>query len=310
MTTYDIFDGHCDTMYELFSKNQGENLIKNKLHFNSYNTKEYNRYIQVLALWANPRYEGKEARIFMENLVRRAISHLEEFDTDIIKTKNDLMGTGKFGAILGIEGADAIWSIDDLIYYYDKGIRVITLTWNGTNRMGNGALSGKSEGLSDFGKEALLKMNELGIGIDLSHLNEAGYYDAISVSEKPVIVSHSNARAICGHKRNLSDEQFETLVKNNGVCGINFCCDFLSDDGEADISKIIAHIEHFCSLGGELNVGLGSDFDGIPKLPSGINSNKDMNLILNELLKLNYSEKQVKNVAFNNFLRVFSEILG
>lgn len=310
MTTYDIFDGHCDTIYELFSKNQEENLIKNKLHFNVYDTKDYNRYIQVLAMWADPHYKGREAKIFMENLVRRAVSHLKKCDLDIIKTKNDLESTGNFGVILGIEGADAIWSIDDLIYYYDKGIRIITLTWNGSNLIGNGALSEKNEGLTDFGKEVLLKMNELGIAVDLSHLNEEGFFDSISLSQKPVIVSHSNARYLCSHKRNLSDEQFRALIENKGVCGINFCCDFLSDDGEADISKIIAHIEHFCSLGGELNIGLGSDFDGIPVLPSGITSNKDLKLILNELLKLNYSEEQVKNVAFNNFFRVFSEILG
>lgn len=307
--TYNIFDAHCDTMYELITNKPEENIIKNSLQFNLYNIKNYNKCVQVLALWANPHYKDMEARISMERLVKKTVSHLTEYNADIIKTKSDLLNNKRFGAIIGIEGADAIWTIEDLIYYCNKGVRCITLTWNGSNKIGNGVGSEEKGGLTGFGKEIVLKMNELGMAIDLSHLNEAGFYDAMELTNKPVILSHSNSYKVCNHRRNLTDEQFNAVVKNGGVCGINFGTDFLSDDGEADIKTVISHIEHFCSLGGEKHIGFGSDFDGVSKLPVNINSNFDIYLILDELLKLNYSEEQVSNIAYNNFERCFSEIL-
>ena len=306
--TYNVFDAHCDTMYELITNYPEENIINNNLQFNLYNIKNFGKCVQVLALWANPRYKDMEAKISMERLVKKTVAHLNEYNADIIKTKSDLLNKEKFGAILGIEGADSIWSIEDLMYYYEKGIRCITLTWNGSNKIGNGVGSEDKSGLTDFGKTVIEKMNELGMAVDLSHLNEAGFYDALKISKKPVILSHSNAQRICPHRRNLTDEQFKEVIKNGGVCGINFGVDFLSESEEADIKTMISHIEHFCSLGGEKHIGLGSDFDGVEKLPVNINSNADISLILDELIKLNYSEEQVKNIAYNNFERCFSEI--
>lgn len=308
---YDIFDGHCDTLYELIGNCNEENIIKNKLHFNLYNTNNYNKYIQLTALWANPAHSGRESKIFMDSLVKKAVKHLDDYNVNIIKSKEDLEKTGKYSVILGIEGADAIENDEEIEYYFNKGVRCVTLTWNGVNLIGSGALSDSENGLTDFGKSAIAKFNELGMAVDLSHLNEKGYYDALEVSGKPVIVSHSNAYSVCPHKRNLTDSQFEALIKNGGVCGINFARDFLRGDGEtATIDDIVSHIEHFCSLGGELNVGLGSDFDGIPNLPEKISSNKDMYLIPEALSKLNYTEEQIKNITFNNFYRAFYEILG
>ncbi len=308
---YDIFDGHCDTLYELIGNRNEENIIKNKLHFNLYNTNGYNKYIQVTALWANPAHKGCDGKIFMDSLVKKAVKHLEDYNVSIVKSKKDLEKTDRYSVILGIEGADAIEKEEEIEYYFNKGVRCVTLTWNGVNAIGSGALSDSDEGLSHFGKKAVQRLNELGMAVDLSHLNEKGFYDAIEISKKPVIVSHSNAYSVCPHKRNLTDAQFEALIKNNGVCGINFCRDFLKNNREiATIDDIISHIEHFCSLGGEQNIGLGSDFDGIDILPEKISSNKDMYLIPETLLKLNYTEEQVKNITFNNFYRTFYEILG
>lgn len=302
---YNIFDGHCDTMYELLIENKDGNIVKNNLHFSFNNTKDYKKYIQVLALYSDPKRNNNG---YMKEFLKETLFHLKENNIKIIKDFKDLK-ENNYGVVLGIEGADEINSIEDLYYFYNKGIRVLTLTWNGKNKIGYGALSGCNNGLTSFGKEVVSEINNLKMAVDVSHLNERGFYDCIELSGKPIIASHSCSYTLCSHKRNLKDEQFKALIKNKGVCGINFCIDFLNENGRADIEDVVRHIEYFCSLGGEKNIGLGSDFDGIPALPFGLSSNKDIYLILNELLKLNYNEENVKNIAFYNFYNLFFEIL-
>ena len=144
---------------------------------------------------------------------------------------------------------------------------------------------------------------------DVSHLNIQGVYDVCNLSEKPFIASHSNSYEICKHKRNLTDDQFKMICEKGGVCGINICGDFLAEDGNGTISDIIKHIDHFMELGGENNIGIGSDFDGIPYLPWEIESNADLYKIFNELLIKGYTKEQIEKISYGNFERVFRESL-
>lgn len=304
--TYNIFDAHCDTVSKIFN-GSNETLIRNSMQFSVENTKKYGKYIQVLAMWIDP---DKDAGKYTYSLLDDTLKHLRECDINPVLSASDLQDTRKFGVILAIEGADAINTLQDINYFYNKGVRLITLTWNGKNSIGCGALSDCTKGLTDFGREAVLRFNELGIVTDVSHLNENGFYDVMEVTKKPVVASHSCSASLCSHKRNLTDKQFQALMKNRGVCGINFYPEFLSNDGKAGIADIVKHIEYFCSLGGEKHIGFGSDFDGINCLPEGISSNKDIYMICDELLRLNYTEEIVKDIAFNNFYNLFCEILG
>ena len=157
------------------------------------------------------------------------------------------------------------------------------------------------------GKKVVKECENMGIMIDLSHIGEKGFYDVAEIARKPFICSHSNSRAVYEHKRGLTDAQFKILVERGGVSGINFAPFFLGE--KADVTDIVRHIEHFCSLGGEKNIGIGSDFDGIEYMPDGCNGAEFMNTIAEELLKNNYSEETVRNIIYNNFVRVFKKVL-
>ncbi len=143
--------------------------------------------------------------------------------------------------------------------------------------------------------------------IDVSHLSDEGFCDVAEITSKPFIASHSNSRTVCPHFRNLTDDQFKVLIKRGGVAGINLCPDFLGTDPSVD--SIVRHIEHFAALGGENNIGIGADFDGIGSLPRGIRGTEDLYKIFDRLLSLNYSQEQADKIAFSNMYRVFSEVL-
>ena len=166
------------------------------------------------------------------------------------------------------------------------------------------------EGLSQFGEKVVRQMNRLGMAIDVSHLSEKGFWDAAEISEKPFIASHSNAKSICSHKRNLSDEQIKEIINKKGFIGVNFYPPFLTDCDRCGIKDIIKHIEHILSLGGENNIGFGSDFDGVDYLPDGIEGAQDYYKIIDELLKLGYSEKLVRKISCENFINVLTSIFN
>lgn len=184
------------------------------------------------------------------------------------------------------------------------------LTWNNRNEIADGVdCTLTNGGLTPFGVEVIREMNDLGMIIDLSHISERGFWDSINLSKSPIIVSHSNAKKICNHKRNLSDEQIEAVGRNRGVIGINFNPEFLNNQGTATIKDIIKHIEYISSLAGASTVGFGSDFDGIANTPVDIKGVEDITKIIDELLRLNYAEEDVKKIAGKNFLRIVEEVL-
>ncbi len=226
---------------------------------------------------------------------------------NVIKTAKDVE---KGGALLSVEGGNALCGrLSALRMLYKLGVRSLTLTWNGRNELGVGASEGEdAAGLTDVGKNVVSLMNKLGMIVDVSHLSEKGFWDVAKTSDKAFIASHSNAKKLCGHWRNLTDEQIKEIIKRNGFIGINFCSDFLREGG-SKISDIMRHIEHILSFGGENVVGFGGDFDGVDDLPEGIFGVQDMEKIINELLKQNYHETVINNILYGNLDRTLKLIL-
>ena len=231
----------------------------------------------------------------------------ETKNVHVIKSAADLENAAGVSVILGIEGGEgAEGSLHRLEELFGEGVRLMTLTWNHKNEISGTAFE-KSGGLTPFGKKAVLKMQELHMMVDVSHLSDEGFYDVAEITSKPFIASHSNSRTVCPHFRNLTDDQFKVLINRGGVAGINLCPDFLGADPSVD--SVVRHIEHFASLGGENNIGIGADFDGIDSLPRGISGTEDLYKVFDRLLSLNYSQEQVDKIAFSNMYRVFSEVL-
>lgn len=304
-----IFDAHADTISEILDKN--EDILKNNCHIDLTRIKKLKRpYIQVFAAFTK-RIENPSLRVlkiidkYYEFVKRNDLIHCENFSDIESSIKSD-----KILSLLSIEGGDALLgSLEMLRIYYRLGVRIITLTWNYSNEIASGIMDKSDTGLTCFGRTVVEEMNKLGMIIDVSHLSEKSFWDVAESSSMPFIASHSNARSICAHPRNLTDEQIKKIISKNGVIGLNFYADFLSNDEKCSISDIIRHLEHILSLGGENSIGFGSDFDGMKKLPDGVFGVESYNDIISKLLKLGYSEELIRKICCDNFLRVVKEVL-
>ncbi len=268
--------------------------------------------VQIFAVYQEPGY-GRGA-------LRRALELIDLFHREIGENANEIaiarnlreikytLSKGKIAAILSIEGGEALeGSIGVLRIFYKLGVRCLTITWNERNELGNGVFGGKG-GLTPFGVEVIEEMNRLGMIVDVSHLNEEGFWEVLSLSKRPVIASHSNCRALYEHPRNLSDEQIRALAKKGGVMGITFVPEFLRGT-ESSIEDVLDHIEYAVNVGGEDCVGIGSDFDGTDHLPSGLRDCRDIHRLVVGLLERGYSDIVVKKIVGENFLRVIEKVL-
>ena len=163
-----------------------------------------------------------------------------------------------------------------------------------------------TDGLTEFGIEVVKEMNRLGMVIDCSHLGDKGFYDVINYSTKPIVCSHSCARSVCNHVRNMTDDMLLKLKANGGVVGINYCNSFIKEDKTlATVGDVVKHINYIKDLIGIDYIGLGSDFDGIGNSDIELKDASMMNLLINELEKEGYSKEDIDKICYKNVLRVF-----
>lgn len=204
---------------------------------------------------------------------------------------------------------------------YARGVRLITLTWNYENCIGSPNSRDPEimqRGLTPFGIQTVERMNDLGMIVDVSHLSDGGFRDCVRRSKKSVIASHSNARALCPHPRNLSDEMLHALGEKGGVAGVNFYGAFLrpagkpTEDDGAQAEAIVRHIRHMMDRAGEDAVALGTDFDGFDResLPSGIRGVQDMDVLWAAMKRVGLTERQIEKTAYGNVMRILKECIS
>lgn len=223
--------------------------------------------------------------------------------TDIARLKKE----NKKAVLLGVENAYGVGNdIRHLSILKEMGVRYITLSHNGHNDVCDSASEApEHNGLSELGKEMVREMNRLGIMVDISHTSEKTSYDAIALSEYPVIASHSSAKALCDHRRNLSDDLMKALAAKGGVVQVCLYDAFLSDTPGATITHAIEHIDHIVRTVGIDHVGIGSDFDGGGGIP-GVNAANEMINLTVELLRKSYSEEDIRKIWGGNLMRVMN----
>ena len=225
--------------------------------------------------------------------------------SDIARLKRD----GKKAIMLGIENGYAIGKdLSQLEHFAKRGIVYMTLCHNGDNDICDSA-KGNAEhgGLSPFGEKVVQEMNRLGIMVDMSHAAESSFYDALEVSQKPIVCSHSSARALCNHPRNLTDEQMKALAQKGGVAQVTMYNGFLRTDGQATILDAVEHLNHMVNIMGIEHVGIGTDFDGDGGVPGMANASEVINFT-RRLLQERYTEEQIQMIWGGNFLRVMEQI--
>ena len=217
--------------------------------------------------------------------------------------------TGRKSIMLGIENGIALeGDLKNLKHFADRGIVYMTLCHNGDNDICDSAKGNNTHnGVSDFGKKVIRKMNKLGIMVDLSHASEKSFYDALEISKQPIVCSHSSCRALCDHPRNLTDDQMRALAKKGGVMQITLYSGFLRSDGEATMEDAIAHLEHAIELMGIDHVGIGTDFDGDGGIRGLANSSELLNLT-RQLMSRGYSDDDIHKIWGGNFLHLMTKI--
>ena len=301
ISVYTVIDAHCDTAAELLDRS--EKLRNNSCMVNVEFMKKYNSYIQFFAAYVSKKNNNPMLRAV--EILDKVKEEIEKNDINLILKHSDLEETIKeesSGAILAIEDARVLCgSLASLRFFYEYGVRAITLAWNDNNEVTDGANSNRNAGLTEFGIEVVKEMNKLGMIIDVSHITETGFYDVLATSNTPVMASHSNCYSLCNHRRNLKDEQIKALVKNKGIMCINIYPAFLEKNpDDASVDSIIRHIDYALSLGCENNLGLGSDFDGIDTTPKGISNLKDYEKLFSKMLNLGYNKEIIDKITFKN----------
>lgn len=311
-----VFDGHCDTLLDV---QEGKRRLLERSqegHADVPRLREGGVDAQVFACWVG----GAGAERPLVKFLRLADTLLTEIESnpnelvlargaaDVERAQRE----GKLACILSMEGAEPLkGDVTVLRSLHRLGLRNIGLVWGGRNEVGYGVSGDQDDedGLSDFGREVVQECNRLGIMIDVSHLNEAGFWDVIDVTQKPIVASHSNARELYDHERNLWNEQIEAIAETGGLVGIVFT--FMTEDrSAATLDHVLDQIDYAVDLVGPEHVGLGSDFDGIEHTPAGLEDASKMGNITRELLERGYSEDDIAMILGGNWLRVFREVAG
>jgi len=350
-------DTHADTPSEFLDHPFDLGVLNTRGHFDYPRMKAGGLDAEFFAAYVPAKYANKGAAAFcmkiMETIHEMADNYPSwvRFATSTAGIRS-AVAENRRAILIGIEGGHAIEdSLDLLRAFYRFGARYMTLTHTNTNNWADSSTDeAKHNGLSPFGKQVVLEMNRLGMLVDISHVSDKTFYDAIEVSKAPVIASHSSSRALAGAPRNMTDDMLRALAKNGGVAMVNFYPVFLSDE-VANASKarddklkpeiaalkakdpaegpeyqegvrklmaanplprvswtvIVDHIDHMVKVAGIDHVGIGSDFDGIPAVPEGMEDISKLPAIPAELKRRGYTDSDVKKIMGENFMRVFAE---
>lgn len=313
-----ICDCHCDTLTELYNKNAS--LYENEQHFDIKRQIALGGGLQFCAIYVPTevfRYQGGlRYTLCLLDKYNQEIKKLHENGIDVlqVRTAEDAGNVLKHKAatLLAIEEGGAIdGSLEALRCLYELGVRAMTLTWSNRNDIADGINEeATGSGLTLFGKQVVAEMNRLGMLVDVSHISTAGFWSVIETSTKPVIATHSNAKSLCAHPRNLNDEQIKALAQNGGLAGITFAGQFLEEDWRnACIESVYKHIDYILNLiGNDDHIGFGSDFDGISHPPYNIQGVQDYKPLIEYLSKY-YSDETINKITHQNVINLLQKVL-
>lgn len=313
-----ICDCHCDTLTELYNKNAS--LYENEQHFDINRQIALGGGLQFCAIYVPTevfRYQGGlRYTLCLLDKYNQEIKKLHENGIDVlqVRTAEDAGNVLKHKAatLLAIEEGGAIdGSLEALRCLYELGVRAMTLTWSNRNDIADGINEeATGSGLTLFGKQVVAEMNRLGMLVDVSHISTAGFWSVIETSTKPIIATHSNAKSLCPHPRNLNDEQIKALAQNGGLAGITFAGQFLEEDWRnACIESVYKHIDYMLNLiGNDDHIGFGSDFDGISHPPYNIQGVQDYKPLIEYLSKY-YSDETINKITHQNVINLLQKVL-
>lgn len=305
-----LFDGHCDTISRCLST--GEGLGENGGQLDLNRAACYAPYAQFFAVFSNSARPGPpmwerflaQTGLFFREMEQNA-SRVVHCTT--AAQARQAAEQGRAAAFLSVEGAELLdCDVKKLRQAHRMGVRAVNITWNHANALSGSHCDCPEQGLTERGRAFAMEMRRLGVLADVSHLSDPGFWDVLEVTGGPVVATHSNARAVFFHTRNLTDAQFTAIIGCQGTVGLNVYAPFVGR--QPDLDTLTAHLEHFLALGGEKNVSLGGDWDGAEQLPRGIRDFTGWLSFYESLLRRNYPEALLRDLFYNNMVRVVSEV--
>lgn len=317
-------DMHCDTIGELWKAEKAGkpiSLRKNSLHIDLEKMQQGDYLLQNFAMFV---FLGREKDplvnvLEMIDVYNRAMADNADIIAPVLRyadiEKN--RAAGKLSGMLTIEEGAVLKGNPYVVRsLYQLGVRMLTLTWNFENEIGypNTIVKAKDYdpsrryGLKPEGIEIVREMNRVGMIVDVSHLGDDGFWDVVKYCDGPFVASHSNARAVCDHTRNMTDDMIRALADKGGVMGLNFCGDFLNPNGKSRVEDMVRHAKHIVNVGGIDVLGLGTDYDGIDGDLELDNCGK-MPLLAQELERQGFKTGEIEKIFHGNVLRLYREVL-
>ena len=303
-----LFDGHCDTLLTLhFSKSPVGALYENALHVDLKRAAALGTYAQFFAIFGTPEMApgGDIFTILYDRFTAELAANPDR--AALCRSRTQALAAaeeGKAAALLSVEGAEVL-SCDParLEDAYENGVRSLCLSWNRATALCGTCAQDPDRGLSQKGTDYVNLAQSLGMVLDVSHLSDPGFWDLEKRMKGPFIASHSNARAVFAHQRNLTDDMFRAIRDHGGTAGLNLYADFLGE-GEVTVETALRHIEHFLDLDGEKTLAIGGDLDGCERLPKGMSGIQDLPLLRAALADRGYPEALLDDIFYHNLMRV------
>jgi membrane dipeptidase len=341
---YQVFDGHNDTLLDLLkpegSKSRSFFEASDSGHLDLPRAKEGGFGGGFFAMFVPQQKkpdpgEKKKARRYMpqsvdplyaQEVTQKMIDLLFQLEDEaegelkVVRNSEELadsLSSGILAAVMHFEGAETVnFDLSNLSDYYDLGLRSLGLVWSRPNAFAHGvpfefpASPDSGPGLTQAGKELVTACNELGIMVDLSHLNEEGFWNVAAISQAPLVATHSGVHAICPSTRNLTDKQLDAIGESNGIVGINFHVGFLREDGKSDadtpLSLIVRHANYVADRIGIEHVAFGSDFDGA-KMPAPLGDVRGLPKLMDALAEAGFDDDALRKIGHENWQRVLKQ---
>jgi membrane dipeptidase len=310
-----VVDGHADSILQVLEGVRSLVERSDQGHLDFPRAREGGLTATVQTAWPDPVYYPVAARRVLRQIdallgqieASGGMARLALSAADVRSCRAE----DRLAVVLNVEGAEALHGEPALLRVLHRlGVRLLQPVWNHRNEAADGIVEEHGRGgLSAFGRSLVGEMNRLGMALDLSHLNQPGFFEVLELSTDPVLFTHGNCRAIFDHRRNLTDEQIRALAAAGGVFGVSVVDAFMGDD-QGDAGRVAEHVDHAVQLVGPDHVGYGSDFDGTSRLPRGL---EDVSLLPNltaELLDRGYDEPSLAKILGGNYLRVFERVFG
>jgi membrane dipeptidase len=306
-----VIDAHADTLDRVLNEGHGFISACDDFHIDLPRMRQTGLNLQLLSLWSPSELTGDQPLV-------RALSMIASFErmrresseVRLVSRVRDI-AVDRPAFAFSFEGAEPLGhDLDRLEVFHRLGLRMIGLTWNGRNAFADGQRVGdRPSGLTRLGHELVDRMQHLGVVLDLAHIAEPGFWDAVRDHGGPKVVSHANAASVHPHVRNLTDEQLEAIAASGGVVGVTFVPGFLGSD-DVHVGTVADHIEHMWHVMGDEHVGLGSDFDGISRTPAGLSHLGHLPNLTAELLRRGHREERIARLLGLNWARVFQTVWG